>query len=94
MRSVLDPHRHWKKDNRKAKVPTFSHVGTVIEGSTEWYSSRINKKDRAKNFVEENIAAENENGRLKRKYDDLQAAKMSGKKAHYKGLMVKRKRKV
>lgn len=92
MRSVLDPHRHWKKDSRKGKVPTFSQVGTVIQGPTEWYSSRINKKDRAKNFVEETMATEKNSGRFKRKYDEIQAGKTSGKKAHYKSLMSKRKR--
>lgn len=90
MRSVLDPHRHYKKE--KVIVPTFSEVGTVIEGPTEYYSSRIAKRDRKKTFVEEIMAAEEESGRYKRKYQDIQAAKTSGKKAHYKALMDKRKR--
>ncbi|EHY57471.1 dTDP-fucopyranose mutase [Exophiala dermatitidis] len=93
MRSVLDPHRHYKKNNRKGKVPTFSQTGTVIEGPTEFYSSRINKKDRHKNFVEEAMATEKETGRFKRKYSEIQEAKTSGKKAHYKKLMAKRKKK-
>ncbi|EXJ80286.1 hypothetical protein A1O1_08428 [Capronia coronata CBS 617.96] len=92
MRSVLDPHRHYKKNNRKGKVPTFSQTGTVIEGPTEFFSSRINKKDRHKNFVEEAMAAEQENGRFKRKYSEIQEAKTSGKKTHYKKLMAKRKK--
>lgn len=92
MRSVLDPHRHYKKDSRKGKVPTFSQVGTVIEGPTEWYSGRINKKDRAKNFVEEAMTTERDNGRFKRKYAEIQDKKTSGKKAHYKKLMAKRKK--
>lgn len=93
MRSVLDPHRHYKKDSRKGKTPTFSQVGTVIQGPTEWFSSRINKKDRAKNFVEEAMATERDTGRFKRKYGEIQEAKTSGKKAHYKRLMAKRKKK-
>ena len=90
MRSVLDPHRHFKKDGKGGKVPTFSQLGTVIEGPTDWYSSRINKKDRAKNFVEETMAVEKDSGRYKRKYEDIQATKTSGKKAHYKQLLAKR----
>ena len=74
-------------------MPTFSQVGTVIQGPTEWYSSRINKKDRAKNFVEETMAVEQNSLRFKRKYDEIQSSKTSGKKAHYKSLMAKRKRK-
>ena len=90
LRSVLDPHRHYKKTSGKTKVPAFSEVGTVIEGPTEWFSSRINRKDRAKTFVEEVMAAERESGRFKRKYDEIQDKKTSGKKAHYKSLMDKR----
>ncbi len=93
MRSVLDPHRHYKKDSRKGKVPSFSQVGTVIQGPTEWYSSRINLKDRARNFVEETMTTEQESGRFKRKYDEIQVGKTSGKKAHYKSMMCKRKKK-
>ncbi|EXJ62825.1 hypothetical protein A1O7_03265 [Cladophialophora yegresii CBS 114405] len=92
MRSVLDPHRHYKKNNRKGKVPTFSQTGTVVEGPTEFFSARINKKERAKNFVEEAIVTENQTGRFKRKYGEIQESKMSGKKAHYKKLMAKRKK--
>jgi hypothetical protein len=65
----------------------------VVQGPTEWYSSRIIKKDRAKNFVEETMAVEQNTGRFKRKYEEIQASKTSGKKAHYKSLMTKRKRK-
>jgi hypothetical protein len=90
MRSVLDPHRHYKKDSRKGKVPTFSQTGTVIEGPTEWYSGRLNKKERAKNFVEEAMVVEKENGRFKRKYGEIQEKKTSGRKAHDKKLMAKR----
>lgn len=92
LRSVLDPHRHYKKTSGKNRVPAFSQVGTVIEGPTEWYSSRINKKDRAKTFVEEAMAGERETGRFKRKYDEIQGKKTSGRKSYYKTLMDKRKK--
>lgn len=93
MRNVLDPHRHYKKNTRRGKIPTFSQVGTVIEGPTEWYSGRINKKDRSKNFVEEEIRNEQVSGRFKRKYNEIQSSKTSGKKAHYKKVLAKRKSK-
>ena len=92
MRNVLDPHRHYKKNTRRGKVPTFSQIGTVIEGPTEWYSGRINRKDRSKNFVEEEMRNEQETGRFKSKYNEIQAAKTSGKRAHYKKVVAKRKR--
>ncbi|KLJ10450.1 hypothetical protein EMPG_14164 [Blastomyces silverae] len=90
MRPVLDPHRHYKKDNSKAKVPEYSQVGTVIEGPTEFFSARIPKKLRKRTFVEEAMATEKESGRFRRKYEDIQAAKTSGKTAHYKAVKAKR----
>ena len=80
LRNVLDPHRHYKKNTRKGKIPTFSQAGTVVEGPTEWYSGRINKKDRSKNFVEEEMRNEQATGRFKRKYNEIQSTKTSGKK--------------
>ncbi|KAF7714122.1 rRNA-processing protein [Penicillium ucsense] len=94
MRSVLDPKRHYKKENGKAKIPEFSQVGTIIQGPTEFFSSRITKKDRKKNFVEEVLAAERQNHRFESKYRDIQANKTSGKKAFYKELQAKRNRKL
>lgn len=90
MRNVLDPKRHYKKENGKAQAPEFSQVGTIIEGPTEYYSSRLLNRERKKTFIEEVLAAEEENGRFKRKYGDIQALKTSGKKAFYKKLKEKR----
>ncbi|EUC32001.1 hypothetical protein COCVIDRAFT_106803 [Bipolaris victoriae FI3] len=90
MRSVLDPKRHYKKDNSKGDVPAFSQVGTIIEGATEFYSSRLKNKDRRQTMLEEVIAQEQDSGRFNRKYQDIQATKSSGKKAHYKALKAKR----
>ena len=91
MRPVLDPHRHYKNMG-KAKVPTFSQVGTVIEGPTEYYSARLNKRDRKQTFAEEIMVGEKENGHFKRKYNEIQEAKTSGKKAYYNKLKEQRKR--
>ncbi|KAK2739029.1 hypothetical protein FQN57_006711 [Myotisia sp. PD_48] len=90
MRSVLDPKRHYKKDNGKAKIPEYSQIGTIIQGPTEFFSSRITKKERKKTFAEEVMAAEKESGRFKRKYSEIQAAKTSGKKGFYKSQKAKR----
>ncbi|KAF3483587.1 nucleolus protein required for cell viability [Arthroderma uncinatum] len=92
MRSVLDPHRHYKKENGKANIPEYSQVGTIIEGPTEFFSARITKKERKNNFAEEVMAAEKESGRFKRKYAEIQEAKTSGKKAYYQKLKAKRAR--
>ncbi|KAJ5902484.1 Fcf2 pre-rRNA processing [Penicillium taxi] len=93
MRNVLDPKRHYKKENGKAKAPEFSQIGTIIQGPTEFFSNRIVKKDRKKNFVEETMATERQTGRFKSKYRDIQATKTSGKKAYYNNLQAKRNKK-
>jgi hypothetical protein len=90
MRNVLDPKRHYKKSDSKSDVPAFSHVGTIVEGPTEYYNGRINKKDRKQTFVEEVLAQEASSGKFKRKYDDILKSKSSGKKAFYKALKAKR----
>ncbi|KAJ5554520.1 hypothetical protein N7513_004479 [Penicillium frequentans] len=93
MRSVLDPKRHYKKENGKAKLPEFSQVGTIIEGPTEFFSGRIAKKDRKKTFVAEAMAQERETRRFESKYRDIQSTKQSGKKAFYNKLRAQRNRK-
>ncbi len=90
MRSVLDPKRHYKKENGKTKAPEFSEVGIVIEGPTEFFSSRLLNRDRKKTFADEVLAAEDSTGRFKSKYNDIQTSKKSGKKAFYKSLRAKR----
>ncbi|KAG4427790.1 hypothetical protein IFR05_016726 [Cadophora sp. M221] len=92
MRDVLDPKRHYKKDNKKQQVPEFSQVGTIIEGPTEYFSSRLLNKDRKRTLVEEVLAREKASGRFKSKYNEIQDAKTSGKKAHYKKLRDSRKK--
>lgn len=91
LRSVLDPHRHYKKDTgRKNQIPEFSQVGTIIEGPTEFFSSRLTNKERKRTFVEEILAGEKANSRFKSKYNVIQAAKTSGKKNHYKAIKAQR----
>ncbi|KAK4570057.1 dTDP-fucopyranose mutase [Recurvomyces mirabilis] len=91
MRNVLDPHRHYKKDGGKMQAPEYSQVGTIIEGPTEFYSGRVENKKRKRTFVEEVLAGEQETRRFKRKYEELQGKKTSGKKGFYKGVMKQRK---
>ncbi|GKZ85189.1 hypothetical protein AnigIFM56816_010955 [Aspergillus niger] len=90
MRSVLDPKRHYKKEGGKARPPQYSQVGTIIEGPTEYFSSRIAKRDRKRTFVEEALASERENKRFEAKYKDIQSHKQSGKRSYYKNLRAKR----
>ncbi|KAI9761200.1 MAG: hypothetical protein M1840_002000 [Geoglossum simile] len=90
LRSVLDPKRHYKKNTKGNQYPEFSQVGTIAEGSTEFFSARIPNKQRKKTFVDEVLAGERESGYFGRKYSEVQASKMSGRKAFYKKLKERR----
>lgn len=91
MRSVLDPKRHYKKEGSKPKIPEFSQVGTIIEGPTEFFSARLTNKDRKRTLVEEVLEGEKATQRFKSKYNEIQEAKTSGKKAHYKKMKQMRR---
>lgn len=91
MRSVLDPKRFYKKMGSKPQIPEFSQIGTLIEGPTEWLSSRLTNKERKRTLVEEVLEGEKVNQRFKSKYKEIQEAKTSGKKAHYKKMKEMRR---
>ncbi|KAL8791428.1 MAG: hypothetical protein Q9213_000044 [Squamulea squamosa] len=90
MRSTWDPKRHYKNDSRRPLVPEYSQIGTIIEGPTEHFSSRIAKRDRKKSFVDEIRAAEDSSGRFKNKSIEIQASKTSGRRAFCNSLKQKR----
>lgn len=92
MRSVLDPKRHYKKESATPKELEFSQVGTILEGPTEFYSARLQSKDRKRTLVEEVMVGDSATGRFKNKYAEVQASKTSGRKAHYNALKAKRSR--
>jgi len=92
MRDVLDPKRFYKKESSKPQVPEYSQVGTIIEGPTEYFTGRLSNKDRKRTLVEEVLAGERETQRFKTKYNQIQEAKTSGRKAHYKKMVAKRRK--
>jgi Fcf2 pre-rRNA processing len=53
-RNYLDPKRFYKSADKKPSK--FVQAGTVIEGATEFYSSRLAKRQRRGNLVEEIMA--------------------------------------
>ena len=72
-RNYLDPKKFYKSaDSFDGKI---LQVGTVIEGSTEYYSSRMTRKERRGNITEELMADANVRQYAKRKYLDMQMEK-------------------
>lgn len=92
MRAVLDPKRMYKRQG-KFKIPEYSQVGTIVEGPTDFFGGRLNRKERRQTFVGEVLEKEKESGgRFKRKYDELQVKKRSGKKGSWKERVQKRRK--
>jgi hypothetical protein len=56
------------------------HVGTVIEGPSEYFSSRLSRKERKQTIVEEILGDRTLIDYSKRKYSEIQIEKSSKKK--------------
>ncbi|KAF9558864.1 hypothetical protein EC968_006859 [Mortierella alpina] len=81
LRNVLDPKRFYKREEKgKPKFPKYFQVGTIIEGNTEFYSSRLTKKERATTITGEVMKDLTGRDYYKRKFDEIQEAKQSGGK--------------
>ncbi|KAI9487897.1 MAG: Fcf2 pre-rRNA processing-domain-containing protein, partial [Benjaminiella poitrasii] len=91
MRHILDRKRHYKKMGKRPD-PKYFQIGTIIEGPTEFYSSRINKKDRKQTIVDELMSNDDLKQYYKRKYNEVQERTTSGGKKHYKKLKAQRQR--
>ncbi|KAJ2752051.1 rrna-processing protein fcf2 [Coemansia aciculifera] len=84
LRNVLDPKRFYKKDASAKKIPKYFEVGTIIEGPTEFYSSRLTKKERKTTLVDELLADKQARDYFKRKVNEIHAHNISGGKNWYK----------
>ena len=75
-RNYLDPKRFYKSaDKTKSGVKPVLQTGTVIEGPTEYYSSRLTKKQRKTNLVDEIMADPESSGWAQQKYKKMQQTK-------------------
>ena len=71
-RNYLDPKRFYKSADTPSK---YVQVGTVIEGTAEFYSSRLTKKERRSNLTEELMADPVTADYTKRKFRAMQQEK-------------------
>jgi len=83
LRNVIDPKQHYKTNDTKG-VPKFFQVGRYIEGPTEFYSSRLTKKERKETFADELLSNSQLKSYRKRKYTEIQEQKQQGGKKSYK----------
>jgi hypothetical protein len=73
-RSYLDPKRFYKSADTRSSSKVVQH-GTVIEGATEFYSSRLTKKQRRANLTEEIMADPESADYARNKYRKMQQGK-------------------
>nr|GMD80702.1 rRNA-processing protein fcf2-like [Ipomoea batatas] len=79
MRDAFDPKRHYKKGDSKSKtLPKYFQVGVVIEPASEFYSSRLSKKERKATLAEELISDTNLVEYRKRKVREIEEQKRPG----------------
>uniref|UniRef100_A0A8C4R8C0 Fcf2 pre-rRNA processing C-terminal domain-containing protein n=1 Tax=Eptatretus burgeri TaxID=7764 RepID=A0A8C4R8C0_EPTBU len=82
LRDYADPKRFYKPPDR-AGFPKHFQMGTVLNSPVEFYSSRISRKMRQRNFLEEMMADAEQRSFRKRKMASIMAesqAKSAGKK--------------
>lgn len=81
MRHVFDPKRHYK---RETSTPKHFAIGTIKEDSSEFFSSRIPRKERKQTLAQELLATRKDY--FKSKFSAIQTKKRSGGKKHFKKL--------
>jgi hypothetical protein len=82
MRNYLDPRRFYKAPD---KMKAILHVGTVIEGPSEYKAGKLNKKERQQTIADEVLYNRRLNEYSKRKYGEIQAEKSDKRKMYKKG---------
>ena len=87
-RGYLDPKRHYKtaKEETESKVlPKFVQLGTVVEGPSEYYASRLTRAERmGGSLVDQLLADEATRKYAKRNYEAVGAAARAGGVAQFK----------
>ncbi|XP_071742531.1 rRNA-processing protein fcf2-like [Rutidosis leptorrhynchoides] len=76
LRNVMDPKRHYKKGD--SKLPKYFQVGTVVEHATEYYTSRLTKKERKSTLADELLSNESLKAYRKRKVQEIEAKNQPG----------------
>ncbi|KAI8898728.1 Fcf2 pre-rRNA processing-domain-containing protein [Globomyces pollinis-pini] len=70
-RHVLDPKRHYKRDNTKG-LPKFFQIGSIIGGPTDYYN-RLTRKEQKQTLVQEIMQDSKTQGYIKRKMEEVVA---------------------
>ncbi|GJY33315.1 rRNA-processing protein FCF2-like protein [Tanacetum coccineum] len=79
LRNVMDPKRHYKKgDSKLNSFPKYFQVGTVVEPVSEYYNSRLTKRERKATLADELLADQSLKVYRKRKVQEIEAKSQPG----------------
>ncbi|KAJ8431243.1 hypothetical protein Cgig2_028633 [Carnegiea gigantea] len=79
LRGVMDPKRHYKKSDAKSKtLPKYFQVGTIVESASDFYSSRLTKKERKARIADELLSDSSLTQYRKRKVREIEELNQPG----------------
>uniref|UniRef100_A0A0D9VKL1 Fcf2 pre-rRNA processing C-terminal domain-containing protein n=1 Tax=Leersia perrieri TaxID=77586 RepID=A0A0D9VKL1_9ORYZ len=78
LRHVLDPKRHFKRAGKSKALPKYFQVGTVIEPASEFFSSRLTKRERKTTLVDEILSDQHLKNYRMRKVREIQDIRTPG----------------
>ncbi|GJM86731.1 hypothetical protein PR202_ga02619 [Eleusine coracana subsp. coracana] len=78
LRHVMDPKRHFKRSGKSKALPKYFQVGTIIEPASEFYSSRLTKRERKTTLVDEMLSDPALKSYRKRKVREIQESRTPG----------------
>ncbi|KAJ0524372.1 putative Fcf2 pre-rRNA processing [Helianthus annuus] len=79
LRNVIDPKRHYKKGDSKLNTfPKYFQVGTVVEPVSEYFTSRLTKKERKPTLADELLSDKSLKEYRKRKVREIEAKNQPG----------------
>lgn len=86
-RDVLDPKRHYKK--QKWVQPEFFQIGEIVN---DHYSKNMSRKQKGSSIINELLVDDDTKKYFKRRYDEIQQTKTSGRRSDYKKLQKMRRK--
>ncbi|XP_052141639.1 rRNA-processing protein fcf2-like [Oryza glaberrima] len=78
LRHVMDPKRHFKRAGKSKALPKYFQVGTVIEPASEFFSSRLTKRERKTTLVDELLSDQHLKNYRMRKVREIQESRTPG----------------
>ncbi|KAI3724828.1 hypothetical protein L1987_64595 [Smallanthus sonchifolius] len=79
LRNVIDPKRHYKKgDSKMNSFPKYFQVGTVVEPVSEYFTSRLTKRERKPTLADELLSDQSLKDYRKRKVREIEEKNLPG----------------